>query len=73
MDPVDHRVDRDCAHGPRCDDRGVVADAAQQARALRRAGAGFAARRFLPRRACQLGRDGFDQGALGDACAQRCR
>ena len=59
VDAVDHRVDRGDAHRSRTHHSGVVAAPAQHPRG----GA----------RARQLRRDGVDQGALGDACAQRWR
>jgi hypothetical protein len=54
MDTVDHRVHRYDAQRTRAHDGGVVADPAQDSRSA------------TSERDRQLGRDGFDQRALGD-------
>jgi hypothetical protein len=63
VDPLDHRVDGRHTHAPRAHDSRVVAYAAQNARILL----------GTPVPVGQLSRYRLDQGALGDAGAQRCR
>jgi hypothetical protein len=72
VDILDHRIDAHRTDSSGEHHRGVVAGAANDAAAA--AGTGWmTAVPFGRARAGELGCDRFDQGALGDALAQRCR
>jgi hypothetical protein len=72
MRALDERVDRHHAQRSRPHDRGVVADAAQYPPTSRGRARARTSAAAVPA-AAELGGDRLDEGALGDALAQRCR